>query len=211
MIWRGREAQLVGTKCVINISSEPQRSNLTVLSTDPRKWRIKPDAYTGVVEEVGPECDVIQPGDRVVVERWQYKQTDIDDERIFADESQVLVYQKKNKDGTFGEETCMVGVVVMRLISQLPKTQLTLPDDVLQRQKKKTFLHMGRITNSGSKTVKVGEIAWVERRERHQYLTGDGRLMFINCQDSWGEYPIWMIGARVEIKNKNRKPMEVVK
>lgn len=209
MIWRGREAQLVGTKCVINISAEPQRSKLTMVSRDPRQWRIKPDAYTGVVEEVGPECEIIQPGDRVVLERWQYKQTDIDDERIFADESQVLVYQKKRPDGTFGEETCMIGVVVMRLISQLPKTQLTLPDDVIQRQKKKTFLHVGRVTNTGSKTVKVGQLAWVERRERHQYLTQDGRLMFINCQDSWGEYPIWMLGEKVEIEK--RKPMEVVK
>lgn len=214
-----QKARLLGTKCVVNISQKPQKTGIEMVSTDPRKWRIKPDAYVGIVEKTGPRCEIIQTGDRVVIERWQYKQADIDDERLIADESQVLVVQRKKiartaaeikKEAETGEasyepEVPAPGVVVIKLHSQLPKTQLALPDHVVKRERKKTLMYVGTVTDSGSVTAKRGDILWVERRERHQFLTPDGRLMFINCQDSWGEYPIWMKGEKVA------KPLEVVK
>lgn len=194
------EFELLGTKCVVNISHKAEVKGLTVLSTNPRTWRIKPEAYMGVVEKSGPDCQVVKAGDRVVVERWEFKQADVDDERLLIDESQVLVVQHPEKKG-WGPEVPTMGVVVLKLKSDLPKTQLTLPDEFVKNERKKNLLYCGRVTDTASKTVKVGQVCWVERRERHQFRTADGRLMFINCQDSWGEYPIWMVGKKTEGRN----------
>lgn len=193
--------QLLGTKCVFNISSEPQKSKLTMVSTDPRKWRHKPDAYASLVEYVGPFCELVELGDRALIERWEYKQVDVDDERVIGNESQVLVYQKKQEKG-WGPEIPAPGVVVMQLIERALTNTLLVPDRVKKEQDRKRFLYFGKVTNSGSTVVKIGDYCWVEKRERHQYRTPDGRLMFINCQDSWGEYPIWMTGTKTSTEEK---------
>ncbi len=186
-VWN-KDFKLLGDHCLVNIASKEETKGLTVLSSDPRKWRIKPDAYVGTVEEVGTRCSLVQPGDKVVIERWEYKQFNVDDERIIGNASQIMIVNEKPAPG----------VVVMHLVNQLPKTNLVLPENVIKREKKKSLLYCGRVLASASKTVSPGDVAWVERRERHQYQMADGRFVFINVQDSWGEFPIWMKGTPVE-------------
>ncbi len=210
MNYSGKKWNPIGEHFVVNISQEPQKTGIALLSSDPRQWRQKPDAYSGIVEEVGPRCESIEKGDRVLIERWTYKQFDLDDERLIAKEHQVLIYQKalKLKPGNadsnknvyavkYGPETPTLGVVVL----QLSKTDMTkdktasnliVPDDVRRAAEKKRRIYMGKVLMSASKDAKVGELLWVEKRERYQYRTPDGRLIFINQKDSWGEWPIFM-------------------
>lgn len=192
MIYNGKKWSLYGEHFVVNISQEQKKAGLTLFSSDPRKWREKPDAYPGVVEETGPYCVYVEKGDRVLVERWVYKQFDFDEERLIAKENQVLLFQKKIAINKFGPETPTNGVVVLQLAKSELKTPLIVPERVRRAQEKKRQVYMGKVLMSASKEAKVDEIIWVEKRERYQYRTPDGRLIFINCQDSWGEFPIWM-------------------
>jgi hypothetical protein len=184
--------RLIGTKIIVNIMVKSPTKVLTMAESDPRKWRMKPDAYIGTVEKVGPACEYVAPGDRVVVERWEYKQADWDDQRIIADETQVLVCQKPD-----GKEAPLPGVVVMDLINHvITKAPIIVPGRVIEHQRKKQTVYYGRVTATGSRTVQVGQYIWVEKRERHQYRYADGRFSFINLADSWGQYPILMVAER---------------
>ena len=197
MNYNGKKWTLYGVHFVVNISQEQKKSGLTLLSSDPRQWRDKPDAYSGIVEEVGPKCVYVKAGDRVLIERWVYKQFDLDEERLVAKEHQVLVFQKKIGVEKYGPETPTKGVVVMQIAKSSLKAELTesrivVPDDVRREREKKRRVFMGKVLMSASEEAKIGELLWVEKRERYQYRTPDGRLIFINQPDSWGEYPIFM-------------------
>jgi len=182
------EMELIGRKFVANLTVRPktQMDGIKMLDSDPRKWRLKPSAYDAVVEEVGPGCTLIQPGDQIVVERWEYKQADWDDERIIADESQVLIVRRN------GKETPTPGVVVMQIRRQDRPSTLIIPEHIRDKQRKKQTIYFGRVLASNSVICEVGEFLWVEKRDRHQFTYPDGRFIFLNCQDSWGEYPILM-------------------
>lgn len=180
---------LIGNRFIVNIA-QPENSpgGLFVVNRDPRKHRIPPDAYVGIVEKVGPTCQFLYPGQKVVVRRWIYRQHDIDDERLLAYESQVLILD---------ETKPYPGVVVLKLIEQPVATSLIIPDTIKDRKKKAPAYH-GRVVASGSNSFKENDLLWVERRDRGQYFLGHDVLVFKDEIDSFGGMgPVLMKGVRV--------------
>lgn len=150
----------------VNISLPENDNGIINLNRDPRKQRIKPDVYVGVVEDVGPGCAMVKVGDKVCLERWEYGQWNVDDQRLIAREIDILV---------LGEKEPAPGVVVMKLLNQQVKTNLTLPQNA---QPKKASYYCGIVQCSGNPDVEPGEIVYVPRREDFQYRLGADRLVF---------------------------------
>lgn len=183
--------KVIGTNFVLNICQpENTPGGIFVTNRDPRRQRVKLDAYVGVVEETGGSCKLVQPGMRVVIKRWEYKQHDLDDERIIAQERELLI---------LNDTTPAPNVVVMNIIVDKPKTNLTLPQTLIP---KKLAFHYGEVIASNclfdGELIKPGDLLWVERRDRDQFLQGANRLVFKDTPDVWnGASPILMIGKKI--------------
>lgn len=183
--------KVLGTNFILNIAQpENTPGGIFVTNRDPRRQRIKLDAYVGIVEEVGAGCKLVEPGMRVVVKRWEYRQHDIDDERLICKERELLILDDK---------TPAPDVIVMELVLDVPKTNLTLPHNF---RPKKAPYHFGAViaadctTFDGEKIV-PGDILWVERRDSDQFLQGATRFIFKNTPDIWnGSSPILMVGKK---------------
>lgn len=177
--------KLIGDRFICNIA-QPENSpgGLFVVNRDPRKQRIKPDAYVGVVEKVGPDCRLVKEGQKVVVRRWVYSQHDVDDERIVARERQILMLD---------DETPYPGVVAMKVSDDLPKTNLVIPDTV-KAQKRRSQSYSGRVIASGCFDYKKNDLLWVERRDSGQFFLGKDILVFKNEPDRMnGDFPVLAI------------------
>ncbi len=176
--------ELIGDKFICNIA-QPENSpgGLFVVQRDPRKHRLPPDAYVGMVEKVGPGCELLRVGQKVVVRRWVYRQFDLDDERIVAREGQVLI---------LNDDTPFPGVVVLKMKPNEVKTSLIVPDTVKDK-KRRTQSYEGDVIASSSYSIKKGEHIWVEKRDSGQYFLTRDILVFKNEQDSMnGDYPVLM-------------------
>lgn len=139
------------------VRSNATASPLVTLEQDPRKMRLKPDAFPVTVEAVGPDCRLVQPGDKIVLERWQYDQHDIDNGRLIASEREILI-----RHGSIPAP----GVIVVDVLDEKKPTGLSLPPSVKPAQKK--YVH-GRVYASSHYLFKKGWEAWFERAEEGQY------------------------------------------
>lgn len=132
---------------------------------DPRKMRIKPDAYAATVEHTGPDC-TLKPGDRIVVERMEWIQTNVDDERIIAPERDVLVVNGKPVRGASVVET-----------EDLEKPRTTSLEIFEYRPVKREYV-FGRIVATDSERFKVGDAVWLAKSERNQWGLGGKGMIF---------------------------------
>lgn len=156
---------------IVNIAQpENTSSGLFVVNRNPRMQDVKPDAYVGVVERVGDGCSIINVGDKVVVERWEYGQFDIDEERLLAKEVDVLI--------TGGEEPAP-GTVVLQLPEE-PKSDVVIPDTVRPKQE---LFYFGKVVSSGDPDIVSGEFLWVLKSNDYQYRLGKHMLVFRNTED----------------------------
>lgn len=184
---------VIGKNFVLNIAqAENTPGGIFVTNRDPRRQRVKLDAYVGLVEAVGSRCELVRPGMRVVVKRWEYKQHDLDDERIVAQERELLILD---------DSTPAPGVVVMNLYVEKPKTNLSLPQTYVP---KKLQFHVGEVVvancSFAEEVIEAGDILWVERRERDQFLQGSNRLIFKDSRDSWnGASAMLMIQKKARV------------
>lgn len=166
--------ELAGTHFIINIAQEENHpvTGLINVSRDPRKSRRAPDCYVGVVEAAGPECKIVQVGHKVVIERWIYSQVDVDDERLIAQERDVLILD----DGNPAE-----GVIAVMLEDQKRRVDLTLPE-MGGYQKPKPY-YFGKLLVPDTlqiaedEVVKCGEYVWILRMEHSQYRLGENCLV----------------------------------
>lgn len=183
---------LFGDTCVINISLSDSKTGVLLVSNDPRKQDVKPDCYVGTVEAIGPACKLVKPGDKVVVERWEYSQHDIDDERIWCREIDILIL-----DGG----KCAPGVVAMHTFD-FKKGDVIIPDTVYKNPSRYYF---GKVISSGYQCdpkkvehvceceycvvgkkcwlglcdhVKEGDFIWVMYMDSYQYRLGDHTFIF---------------------------------
>lgn len=169
MIFDGQEIKLTGTKFLVNIVlPEKLPSGLVNVQRDPRKQRLKPACYIGIVEEVGNRCQV-KVGARVIVERWEWTQQNVDDERMIADERELMMMD---------DVTPAPGVMVMQLISKKEiSSSLFVPETI--RFEKPPYFHGEIIASSANPELgEIGEEVFVEAYETGQFGDDSGRFFF---------------------------------
>lgn len=170
MIHREEQWQLLTDHFIVNVAlPENFSSGLINISKDPRRQRIKPDAYIGIVEEISPTCRMVKVGDKVVFERWEYQQFNLDDERLIARERDLIVL-----DGSVPAPN----VIVLELINNdEPKTSIIVPQTLL---KKDAPYYYGKILATGAAAWygEVGEELYVEAFDHGQFKDGKGKLFF---------------------------------
>lgn len=143
------------------------KSELSLPSLDPRKQRFKPDAYPVVVEEVGSLCQLVAPGDTIVIERWEYEQMDVRDGCIVCHERDVLICANSQP---------APGVIVVELIDQdTPKFGLVMPSKY--KLKTRPILH-GKVSHSSAYEHPVGREIYFEKGEKNQYRLGTDKIIF---------------------------------
>lgn len=193
MKYGDREGTLNSDHFLANIAlDENLPGGLTAVMRDPRKQRVKPAAYVGKIEEVAATCRLVKPGDKVVFERWDYDQFDVDDERIIARENQLLIL-----DG----ETPAPGVIVFKLVDQsTPKTTLALPPGV---DHKKLNTYCGMVLASAVDKYEPGEMLWFQKGDMGQFMYADGRMAF---RDN-GYADILMRGWTAEYQDYKREQL----
>ena len=137
---------------------------------DPRKLRIKPKVYRGVIEEAGDLCKEIKKGDEVLIERWDYIQINVDEQRILCHEKDVLVVSNKP----------LTGVAVLGLIEdQKPKSESLNLDPVEELDKEYYF---GQVLVDTDR-FKKSDYLWLAKLERDQFKMGENILIFREAED----------------------------
>ena len=137
---------------------------------DPRWHRIKPAVYKGIVEDIGDLCAHIKKGDTAFVERWDYLQINVDEERILVSEKDLVIVNSKP----------LPGISLLGLIEdQKPKSNLLNMDTVEEKEKEYYF---GQILASGG-TFKKSEYLWINKLDRDQWKLLPGVLVFREHED----------------------------
>jgi len=173
MNFRDGELRLTGRHFLVNIAQpENLPSGLLNVNRDPRRQKRKPDAYVGVVEEAAPGCLFVKSGDRIVFRRWEYEQMDVDDERLIADEEDLIVLN--------GEEPAP-GIIIMQLIEEPMKTSLVLPDTLRPAKrpmfKGEVICHsLYRMGPELKNIIKNGIVLYFQRSDSDQWHYGNGRI-----------------------------------
>lgn len=145
------------------------KSNELILpDQDPRNARLKPDAFPVLVEEVGPRCSFVSPGDTVVIERWMWKQFNVDKERMIASEADLLI---------LNNSIPAPGVIVMKIIEDVKKSPLIIPQT--SKPKNQSYVH-GLIVNSSHPSFREGIEIWVEKLDHNQYRFEDKMIFRVN-------------------------------
>jgi hypothetical protein len=163
---------------LINVAlPENSPAGLFLLERDPRKQRKKPDAYTGIVEEVAPGCVFVSPGDKIFFQRWEYTQENIDDERLIASEDELIVLQ--------GERPAP-GIIIIKLEDELPETELALPDTL--RPKSRPSYNGQVICHSNHGMGELEGLAapgkWLifQKSDSYQWRYGNGLVAIRVCK-----------------------------
>ena len=146
-------------------------TGLTLIHRDPRKQKRLPDAYLAVVEKTGPLCTLVKTGDKVVVERWSWQQDYIDEQRMWARESEVLVLANNEP---------APGVIAVLLEDQKPKVQLTLPDRIKPWERRYFFgklLAPDVFYLPDDEVIKENEYVWIMKLDHDQFMLGENCLV----------------------------------
>jgi len=164
--------KLFGKHYIANISVDSRTaSGLQVLSTDPRKWRFQPDAYVGKIEEVGPRCELVKPGDLATIERWRWLQLDLDDERICGSESHLLLVNG----------VPCPGILVIELVSSKLEDQKIILPQTYRKPKSRYFF--GRIIATGDEDFKLDDFLWIQKADRDQWKLDEDKIIFRSNAD----------------------------
>lgn len=154
---------LVGDNFIANISlPENHPGGLVSVERDPRKQDAKPDCYVGIVEAVGPRCRFLSVGDKVVFERWEYTQLDVDDHRLIAREIDLVVMPDQKPSP---------GTVAIQVIDSLRAQykELVLPEFTVEEEEK---YHFGRVSDSAVHGINSGQFLWIMKMNSNQYRVG---------------------------------------
>jgi len=169
--------KLFGKHFIANIAVESKKaSGIEVQSErDPRKWRLPPDSFSATIEEVGSGCTMVKPGDQASIERWQYLQLDLDDERIVAEEKHVLAVNGRPVNG----------VVVMSLSEEVQRERggVILPEDGVLKAMKRSSYYEGIVTATSLDFPPKGATLWVKKSERDQWKSGDGKKLIFRWDE----------------------------
>jgi hypothetical protein len=195
MEFEGKKVELAGDHFLANIAlDEKIDGRIVAVQRDPRKARIKPAAYVGVIEEVGAGCRLVKPGDRVVIERWTYEQVDVDDERLVARERDLLI---------LNDSAPAPHVLVLQIIDDKgPMTTLALPDSC---QVRVLPSYCGMVVASSDRFAEPGEILWVEKSDMGQFSYGNGLMAFRNN----GRAQILARGWTKEFQENKRQSLDL--
>lgn len=172
--------ELKGDHAIFNIALDSNLldGKLASVNRDPRKARLKPDAYVALVEETGPQCKHIKPGDRVVLERWEWLQFNVDEERIIGKERDVLILSGTNP---------APGVIVFKILPVDKKPLLTLPYE--SYAEKKRGYYFGEVIAINPESInlpegaeddmpRIGDGIYIDKYERDQWKLGADKVVF---------------------------------
>jgi len=160
-------------------------SGIVLFDKDPRKGKKRPDAYAGVVLDVGSSCSLVKIGDNVVFERWDWKQLDLPQEQIVAREREILVVNDQPVNN----------VVIFQLEDlDFKTTQILVPHTYEKPPKAALF---GKVVASDYVGVSVGERYIFEKLDSNQYYYGDGRMAF-RVQGDWNLLAKYELADKVE-------------
>ncbi len=163
--------QIDGDFLIVNIALPENLGGLAVVNRDPRKTDYRPDVYVGVVEKIGPECELVGVGDKIVFERWEYSQHDVDEERVMIREVDVLILK---------DEAPAPGIVAIQVLDEDVKTDLIVPDTAYKKDLKYWF---GRVMASGTDEVAVGQFVWARKMDSYQYRRAQHTVIFRAMED----------------------------
>lgn len=177
MIINGEPASLAGRHFLVNIAiPENHPSGIVLLNRDPRKQRKKPDAYVGSVEEVAPGCLLVKPGDKIVFQRWEWGQYNVDDERLIADETDLIMLD---------DTTPAPGIIVVDPVRPKAKVDIVLPSSVGEP---KTAALKGRVLAFSkyrlgelAGEIGIGDILYFQKSDTYQWRYSDGRMAIKVC------------------------------
>lgn len=143
---------------------ENTSGGLVAIERDPRRLENKPDCYVAVVEKVGPDCTFVKPGDKIVLERWEYEQFDVDESRLVAREIDGLIFQdEKPAPNTFALQ-------VLNRHLQKYREKLIIPEAVFADPERWFF---GKVSSSSYSEVEVGNFVWVSKMDSGQFNLGE--------------------------------------
>ena len=154
-----KDFRLAGRQFIVDINLPSETQNGLVLPLrDPSKQDVKPDAYPGTVVEVGLQCKLVWPGDKVVVERWEYSQYMMGDGLMVAREDDLLVLDR---------EIPAPNVIVMHVLPE--KTKVLLPEGRALNEDRKYWF--GQVISSayyildaeGDLEIKAGDFIYVRK------------------------------------------------
>jgi hypothetical protein len=171
--------KLIGDSLIADISLPGEASGLVSIERDPRKKKKLPDCYEGVVKEVGAQCKLASPGDKIVFARWIYSQSNVDDALICLREVDLVVVNNE----------CVNGFVAVKVFNPFKRvTELTLVDKGYEVPKN-FYGQIVSIDQSNNKNVetqhlKENDIICFQRMEEYQYQIGQHTMVFKNIRDS---------------------------
>jgi len=148
------------------------------------------------VERVGPKCKNIKPGDKVVVERFDWLQYDLDDERIIARETDVLI---------LASDIPAKGVFVLKEINALKEktkdSSLYIPEEGFI-SKMEREIYFGKVIFSNEaklnmEVIEAGQFIWVRKSERNQFRLGKDLIVIRATEED-----VLMLGSHNEPKKK---------
>ncbi len=187
--------KLYGDHFICNVAlDENLPGGLVNVSRDPRKQKYKPDTYVARVERVSPDCKMVRPGDKVVIERFDWLQYDLDEERLIAREVDVVI---------LGDDKPAPGIAVLLELTEVEKVQVKIyvPDSTIQTEKReRNYIH-GQVIHSAVTDLKVGNLVWMYKKDRDQWRLGRSLVIF-----RFSEETVFMVGEPTEVK----EPVELI-
>jgi len=191
------EFRLYGDHFICNIAlGENLPGGLVAVERDPRKLRKKPDAYVARVERCADGCKIVKPGHKIVIERFEWLQYDLDDERIIARETDVLI---------LGSDEPAPGVFVIKQPNRAEeykkRNNLYIPDSMHIETVEKEIYH-GKVlfsneVNLNGEEIKPGQLVWVRKSERNQFRLGKDLIVVRGTPEE-----VLMIGETSDEKQK---------
>jgi len=181
--------RLYGDHFICNIAlADNSPGGIIATERDPRKFKRKPDTYVGRVERISPDCRMVRPGNRIVIERFDWLQYDLDEERLIAREVDVVILE---------DDKPAPGIAVLQEVTDIEKSQpkLYIPDASFETEKReKGYLH-GEIIHSSVDELKIGNLIWMYKRDRDQWRLGQSLVIFRFSLEM-----VFAIGERSNVK-----------
>lgn len=175
-----KDFRLCADWLIIDISLPENMGGLTVVERDPRKAKYKPAAYVGTVVEEGPQCKHVVRGDKVVFQRWEYSQFDVDEAHIAIREVDLLTVNNE----------CAPRYIAMQVYDPLADTKLILDPEIIRELHSREKFYFGKIISLGpdrenkdSEELKEGDLIWVHKMDDYQFKIGQHTLVFRDDYD----------------------------
>jgi hypothetical protein len=163
--------KIIGDSLVCKLQMH-ESNVIELLNKDPRKQVRKPDCYAGVVTEVGSRCKLAKVGDKITYSRWEYSQSEIDDERTALREVDLVVVNGH----------CVNGYCAVKLYEPFKKSE-----DLIKIESQHTVARnfWGQIIDvdlskkvPDTQDLKEGNIILFQYMDSYQYRVGQHTLIF---------------------------------